>query len=110
METNRLLLQPVRKPKRRAGESIVQPAVYNASISLDGTHRTIETQTFVGNVLFHTHEQLKSVSCPTVGNQGMSFNDELQRLENKLWIMQCTNEKLLEENDKLKNQNSTERI
>ena len=107
METNRLLLQPVRKPKRRAGESIVQPAVYNALISLDGTRRTIETQTFVGNVLFHTHQQLKSVGCPTIGNQGHP-SDELQRLENK--YMQCTNEKILEENEKLKNQNSTERI
>jgi len=109
LETNRLLLQSVRKPKRRAGESFVQPAVYNASISLDGTRRTIETQTFVGNVLFHTHQQLKSVGCPTIGNQGHP-SDELQRLENKLWIMQCTNEKILEENEKLKNQNSTERI
>ena len=78
METNRLLLQPVRKPKRRAGESIVQPAVYNALISLDGTRRTIETQTFVGNVLFHTHQQLKSVGCPTVGNQGRNFTLRVQ--------------------------------
>ena len=110
MDSNRLLLQPVKRPRRRSPERIVQPAVYNASISLDGKSRTIETQTFVGNVLFHTHQQLKSVCCPTVGNQGHPLELKLERLENKLWIMQCTNEKLLEENEKLKNQNSTERI
>ena len=44
METRQLLLQPVKKPRKQKPENIVQPAVYNASVSLDGTRRTIETQ------------------------------------------------------------------
>ena len=49
METRQLLLQPVKKPpfkkpQKQKSQNIVQPAVYNASVSLDGTRRTIETQ------------------------------------------------------------------
>ena len=44
IETRQLLLQPVKKPQKPKPENIVQPNVYNASVSLDGTRRTIETQ------------------------------------------------------------------
>ena len=44
METRQLLLQPVKKPQKQKTQNILQPNVYNASVSLDGTRRTIETQ------------------------------------------------------------------
>ena len=104
VETNQLLLQPARKKKRRAGENIIQPAVYNPSISLDNTRRSIETQTFVGNVVFQSNQILPDVGTPR------HITEELQLKDNQIWLMQCTNEKLCQENEELKNQNTKEWI
>ena len=54
------------------------------------------SQTFVGNVVFHTYEQLKSVDIQR------HESNRLQHKENQNWILQCTNEKLSEENKQLK--------
>ena len=62
------------------------------------------SQTFVGNVLFHTYDQLKAVDIRR------HESNRLQHKENQIWILQCTNEKLSEENKQLKKQNSKERI
>ena len=62
------------------------------------------SQTFVGNVLFHTYDQLKAVDIRR------HESNRLQHKENQNWILQCTNEKLSEENKQLKKQNSKERI
>ena len=64
-------------------------------------------QTFVGNVLFHTYEQLQSVD---IQNRHAMNHIELKHKENQNWTLQCTNEKLSEENKQLKKQNSKERI
>ena len=77
--------------------------VTTISLILHHLNRNL-SQTFVGNVVFHTYEQLKSVDIQR------HESNRLQHKENQNWILQCTNEKLTEENKQLKKQNSKERI